>query len=70
MVQKPDYTMSKVPKKKLNNIEMMLTTCLSFWNEADYNSAKAGWRTKWSNKCIDLGRLRQALELTVAVCDW
>ena len=62
--------MTKLPKKKLNNIEMMLTTCLSFWNSSDYAGARAGGRKKWDNKCIDLEKMNEALELTVAVCDW
>jgi hypothetical protein len=72
LVQKPDWSMKyhRISEKKLKNIEMLLTTCISFWNDASYSCAKAGWRRKWNNKCLDLEKMREALELTVAACDW
>ena len=68
--------MWKHPKNNLKNIEMMLTTCLSFWKNSDYSGARAGTfaenggRKNWDNKCIDLKKMNEALDLAVVVCDW
>ena len=65
-----DSSRDELPKNKMKNIENMLTTCLDFWNTSDHATAHAGGRRKWDNKCFDLVTMNEALELTVAICDW
>ena len=62
-------------KHKLTNIEMMLTTCVCFWETSNHACAGAGLRSGegrkvWDNKCIDSKGMKEAFELTVAGCDW
>ena len=70
LVQKPTYSMTKLPKKKLKNIEDMLKTCLMHWERSEQAGSRAGGRTKWNNKCIDLEKMRESLKMQVLVCDW
>jgi len=58
-----------------NNIEMMLTVALEFWNEASYSGISAGdsgTTRSWSNanQCKDLDGLQKQLSVVTELCDW
>lgn len=58
-----------------NNIEMMLTVALEFWDEASYSGISAGCSgtsRSWSNanQCKDLEGLQKQLSVVTEFCDW
>ena len=58
-----------------NNIEMMLTVALQFWEVASYSSFSAGYlgtNRNWTNanKCKDLELMQKHLNEVTELCLW
>jgi len=58
-----------------NNIEMMLTVALEFWDEASYSSVRAGssgasrdWTN--ANKCKDFDAFQKSFKAVTEFCSW